>query len=93
MRIDIIDILRRDTRTAQGILHRAETAVAVFGGGGDVIGITRHAVTDDFTVNGCAAFFGVFQFFQDEDTGSLTEDETVPVFIEWPARFLRSIVS
>ena len=50
MRIDIIDIFRFQIRTFQCIPHRQHGCFSVRIGRGNVIGICRHADTDDLGV-------------------------------------------
>src|SRR5262249_38732926 len=55
---------------------------AVFRRQGNMIGIAGHTVPDKFGNDLRAAFAGEFQFFDDKDAGSFTDDESIAVLIE-----------
>src|SRR5215472_17972205 len=44
VRVDVIDFLGSETGAPQRVAHRPEGTVAVLGRGGEVEGITRHAI-------------------------------------------------
>jgi hypothetical protein len=79
MGVDVIDILGRKSGALEGRLHAAIAAVAVFGRGRDMIGITRHTVADDFCIDPRAAPLRVLEILQHHDAGALAHDETVTV--------------
>ena len=59
MRIHILNLLWRDTGAGKGSLHGAEGAIMALGRGGDVIGITAHAIADHLAINLGTARLGV----------------------------------
>ncbi len=91
--VDVIDVIGAERGIAQRQLHRPTRAAALFIGGGDVIGIAAHAVTDQFAIDACAAGLGVFVFFEDHHAGAFAHDKTVAGLIPWPARSLWIIVA
>ena len=86
MGIDVIDLVGREFCIPQGKFHGPAGATALFVGGGDVERIGTHAVADQFAINLCAAFFGVFVFFQDDDSGPFAHEEPIAILIEWATR-------
>ena len=68
MGIDIADIVRRDSAVRNGSKHAFCRHLPARIRSRDVIGITVIAVADDFGIDMGTAFFGVFQFFKDNDT-------------------------
>ena len=58
-----------------------------------MIGIGVAAVTGKFAINVSAPFTGVFQFFENDDTGTFTHDKSVAVFIERTGCVLRVVVT
>ena len=79
--IDVVDLRRIDTGLFGGGGHGAEAAVAVFRRGGDVIGVARHAVAEDFGIDLGAACLGVFVFLDHDDAGAFAHDEAVAILI------------
>ena len=51
-----------------------------------MVGITGQAVSDYFGVDLGATLFGGFVLFQHKDTGTFTENETIPVLVEGTKR-------
>ena len=81
MRIDVVDIGRRDARPLQRSAHASEGAVAVLGRRSDVIGVAGEAIADDFGIDLRAARFGVLEFFDNHDTCALAHDKTVAILV------------
>ena len=86
MRIHILDLLWRDTGAGKGSLHGAEGAVMAFSRGGDVIGVTTHAIADHLAVNLGTARLGVLQFFQHQHAGTFAHDKAITRFIPGAGR-------
>ena len=84
VRIDIIDVARRNPGALDRRRHGPVGAIAALLGRGDVIGVPRHAVTDEFGINSGAARLGVFVGFEDDAAGALAHDEPVAVLIVGP---------
>ena len=61
MRVDVVDLRRRDAGARDRHLHATECAVAVFGRRGDVVGVARQSVADDFGVDPGAALLGMLE--------------------------------
>ena len=79
--VDIVDVACREAGTLQRHGHAAECAVAVFRRRGDVEGVARETIADDFGIDLGAASLGVFQFFEHDDARALAHDETVAVLV------------
>src|SRR4029077_19891522 len=78
MGIYVVDLVRRNAGTPQGVTHRSEGAVAILRGRGKVKRVPRHAVADHLGVDLRPPPPGVHVFLQHEDAGTLAHDETVP---------------
>src|SRR3546814_13572491 len=59
---------------------------------GDVIGIARHAIADDFSIDRRAAALGMLKFLKHDDAGALAHDETVAALVPRPRAGLRVVV-
>jgi len=56
-------------------------------------GVPAHSISNHLGIDTGPPFFGVFQAFQDQDTGALSDDESVTVPLERPGSLLRCVVS
>jgi len=92
MRVDVIDFAWIDTGTRYGRYHAAIGTVAIFGRRGNMKGVARQSVPDDFAINVCAAIECVLQLLQNDDTCTLAHDETVSVLVIRSGGFFRCIV-
>ena len=79
--IDVIDVFRLEAGIFDGQSHAFGLLDAFRSRSRDVISVGIAAITADFTVNVSAAFLSMFQFFQEDDAGAFTHDETIAVFI------------
>ena len=61
-------------------------------GSRNVVGIGRHACTSHFSVNFSSTCFGVFQFFQNQTSGTLAHNETVATCAEWARSMFRVVI-
>ena len=61
MRIDVIEIMRRDAGPLQCRLHGSKSAVTAAFRRGDMIGVARHAIADDLGIDLGAAGLGMLQ--------------------------------
>src|SRR5207253_8740387 len=75
------------------VYHHAISAIALRSWLGDVISIGAHAVTNDLPQNPGSAASCTLQFFQDEYTCSLADDEAVSARIPRAAGLLRFIMA
>ena len=57
-----------------------------------MIGISITAKTNDLSMNICPPFECMFKILQDKDTGSLSNDESIPVLFKGTAGSLRFII-
>ena len=93
MRIDVINIIGRNTCIINGFLHAAGCQFSAGTGSGNVISIAVGAVTDDFCINMGASLLCVFQFFQNEHAAAFTKDKAVSSYIKGAGRFFRRAFS
>ena len=63
MSVDVADLFGPDSSIHDGIDHYPISSVPILRGLGDVKGVSRHSVTNDFRINGGSPLFGHFQFF------------------------------
>ncbi len=82
VRVDVVHFLGGDACFLHGENHGFCGGFSVGGGAGDVIGVAGSAVTGNFRINLCAARFGVFEFFQNEDSGTLCHNKAVPFLVK-----------
>ena len=92
VRVDVVDFFRGDAGVFEGVLHAADGAATVRVNVGDAVSVGGSAVPGDFAVHFRAAFFRVFEFFENKDAGAFAEDETVASFVERARRFFRLVV-
>ena len=59
---------------------------------GDVIGVARQAIADDFGVDFRAARLGMLIFLEHDDAGALAHDEAVAVAVVGAAGLFRRVV-
>ena len=81
MGVHIVEVGGRDARALDRHAHAAECAIAVLRGGGDVMGVARQAIADEFGVDFRASRFGVLIFFQHDAARALAHDEAVAVLV------------
>ncbi len=81
---DMADILGIKPGLTQCQAHGACRALAILGTGGQVIGVRRRAVTDQFGNRRCATGKGMIEPFDDQDARTLAHDKPVTIGIEWP---------
>ena len=58
-----------------------------------MVSIAAHTKADDFSINFCTAFAGMFVLFQHHNSGTVTKYETITIFIPRAACGLRIIVA
>src|SRR5580658_9613393 len=75
------------------MFHGAVAAFAFGGHAGHVEGIRGEAVADDFGENLCAARLGELELFEDQDAGTLADDEAIAVLVEGTAGVLGVVVA
>src|SRR4051794_16623569 len=88
VRVDVIDLGGLNSGIAHGVAHHAIPAVSIFRWGSDVVGVGAHAVADDFSQYAGAAGLGVFQFFENKNSGAFANHKTVAVFVPGAAGML-----
>src|SRR5690606_13672863 len=90
--IDVVDLRGIDAGALDRRLHAAEAAVAVLGGGSDMVGVARHAVADELAVDLGAAGLGPLVLLEHDHSGPLAHDEAVAVLVIGPGRLLGLVV-
>ncbi len=81
MRVDVIEVAGGNARALQRGLHAAERAIAILAGRGDVVGIARHAVANDFGIDLRPARLRMLKFFQHDNAGALAHHEAIAILI------------
>ena len=92
MRVHIVDLAGGEAGTLQRRFHRAETAISIFGGRCDVIGVTRHAITLDLAIDGRTARARMLELFKNDNTRAFAHDKAVTARIPGARTFFRRIV-
>ena len=67
--IDVIDILGIEAGAREGRRHGAVGAIAVLGGGRDVVGVAREPVADDLGMDPGPPALRVLQLLEHDDAG------------------------
>src|SRR5882762_5187033 len=93
MSVYIIDLVRANASVAHRVAHYAESAFVLGRGLSHMVGVSGHAVAGNFGKDGCAAFLGVLELFQNQDAGALAHHKTVAVLVPGTAGFLRLVVA
>ena len=92
MRVDIVDVASSNAGAANGGVHAAKGAIAVLGGRGDVKGIAREPIADEFAVDARATPLGMLVFFKHHGAGALAHDKSVAVAVVRPRRAFGRVV-
>ena len=79
----MLDLIRRDTALSQSQLHCPPCTTAIFRPSGQVIGISRGAVTDQFRQGLRATSQGMFKRLDHQQAGALAHDKTITSTVEW----------
>ena len=84
MDIDVIDLFGLDFGIPQGILHDQCGPVPFRMGSCQVMSICRQASSNDFSIYFCTSFPGVLKLFKNQTTTPLSNDKTIPGYVEGP---------
>ena len=84
MRVQVMHVARRNPCPVELRRHGAGRAFAAFRSGGDVAGVRRRAVADDFRERLRPSTGCLLQALDDETPGALAHDEAVAIAVEWP---------
>ena len=93
VRVDVVDVCRRQPGVGYGRRHRPHRPVPVRVGLGDVVGVGGGAVADQLGQDRGAPAEGELPLFEDESGRPLAQHETVPVDVEGPGGPLRLVVA
>ena len=86
VRVDVIDLGRREPRISQRSSHRAYARFATRQRGGHMERVVVQTVTEDFRENVRAAPLCVFKLFYHERCRAFPNHESIAFAIEWSAR-------
>ena len=92
VRVDVVDVGRRDAGVGDRLLHAARRALAARRRRRDVEGVGAGAVADHLAEDAGAAGLGVLERLQHQDAGALRHHEAVAVAVERAARPLGLVV-
>ena len=84
VRVHVADRIRWQPGILERPPHALDRPAAVLGRRGDVVGVGRHAVAQDFGVDPRAAAARRFQFLQHQHAGAFAKDEPVALPVERP---------
>ena len=93
MRVNVANLSWRNARITDRVFHCQRSTCAILRRRRHVISIATHTKANDFSIHFRAAFFRVFVLFQHEHARTVTQYETVTVFIPRTACRLRIIVT
>src|SRR6266702_4318284 len=93
MRVDVVYLVRTQSRLLQGAAHRTYQARAFRSRLGDMISITGGSVAHQFCENLCAAIPGEVQVFEDQHARTFAHDEAVARGIKGAARPLEIVIA
>lgn len=82
MGIDVVNLPRSETRMLECPLHSKQSTRPVFSRRRHMIRVTATAISPDFCKDIGTACFGVLEFLQHQNCGTLANDETVPISIK-----------
>ena len=82
MGVDVGNVSGVQATLTQRHFHATSRAFAAGGRRGEMVRVSRVAVTDDFAINLRAALYGMFQFFEHDDACAFAHDEAVAFLVE-----------
>ncbi len=83
--IDVVNVVGGESGALDGVAHGA-CGLAAFGVGcGDVMGVAGDAETAEVSEGGDAAFFCVWDAFENEDAGAFADGDAGAIFVEGAA--------
>ena len=91
MCVQVIDVSGVDSGISKRGDHRFPGALPIGWRGRYVVGVAAHTKPDQLSEYRRAARFRVLEFLKNNATGTVAQDETVPVHIERPAGLLRFV--
>jgi hypothetical protein len=92
VRINVVDLMRRDAGVPQGVLHHPVCAIAVLRWSGNVKRVAAHAITHDLGENRRSPPPRRLQFLQNQDARALADNEPIAVAVERTAGVRRIVV-
>ncbi len=88
----MLHLIRRNTCLRQRQRHRPPRPAAIFRPGGQVIGVSAGAITDQFRQRCRTTSQGMLKGFDHQQARALAHDKTVTPAVERPRRALRGVV-
>ena len=89
MSVDVIHLIGRELRVAQGFSYGAGKAGAGWVGCENIVAVGSLAPAEDFGANRRAALPGVIEVFKDENHGTTGTNETIAFAVKGARRFSR----
>ncbi len=86
VRVDVHDVLGVHARVLQSIAHGADLAVASGFRGRDVVAVGAQANASYLGVHTRAASSRVLRGLEDHNSGALTDDKAITVYVIWARR-------
>src|ERR1043166_2413334 len=93
VRVNVIDIARRNLRVVEGGSHRRRGSFAIFWRRSHVMRVSGESIACDLAINFRPALLRVLELFDHANSRAFAHDESVPVAIEWTRSALRLIVA
>ena len=91
VRVDVIDLLRSHLRLFHCELHCHTRALSVFCRRSDMVGIACRSVSHELSIDLRASRLRVLQRLENNDTGTLAQNKSVPVLVKRAGSMLRII--
>ena len=92
MRVDVVDVLRREARVGDGVANAADDRLAVRTGAGAMEGVGELAAAFDNAEDLGAARARMRVALEHQCARALRHDKTIAIFGKWFGRALRRIV-
>src|ERR1700736_662940 len=82
VRVDVADLLSTDARILNRPPHYTDQTTLGLVRRGHVVSISGHTVADNLGIDMRTALTGVFQFFEDHDSGAFTDHKPIAIKVE-----------
>ena len=93
MRVDIVDVCRRQSCTLNRCPHGTHYLGCLRVGQGDVIRVRSDRLCENLSIDACPPGQRVVKTLQDEDPGALAEDKSVALLVKRARRVSRVVVT
>ena len=89
MCVDVGDLFRFCSCLIHGVCHRASRSASILNWRGNVVCVSGCSISYNLRIDLCSSCFRMFQFLQYHDSGSLSQDKPISVFVKWNRCFHR----